>query len=285
MSGEVLLVAGRSESKVIGVSLPVAGAITLFDAHVHVYLRADVASLLSAAARHFRETATAVGATDWYGVLFLTEIAGTSWFETVAGARDGREFGAWRITGVPTDPLSLEARSETESLHIVAGRQIVTSERVEVHALGTREAIADGMELSATVHAVRAAEALAVLPWGVGKWLGERGRLVGSILASDDADLFVSDNSGRPWFWRDPLLARVRAAGRPVLRGSDPLPLHAEELRVGEFGCWFDGIDRVAADRLIARIKNSAAEDLYDYGASESSWRFLRNQILLRLKR
>jgi len=267
------------------VSPRAAGVITLFDAHVHIYLRADVAALLSAAARHFRETATGVGATDWQGVLFLTECAGTNWFETIAASQDVRQFGSWRVSGVPTDPLILEARNETESLHIVAGRQIVTSERIEVHALGTREAIADGMELHATVHMVQAAAALAVLPWGVGKWLGKRGTLVGSVLASEQADLFASDNGGRPWFWRDPLLTRMRAVGRPVLRGSDPLPLHAEELRVGEFGCWFEGVEGVAADKLIARINTAAAKDLYEYGASVSSWRFLRNQILLRLKR
>jgi len=262
----------------------VAEAITLFDAHVHVYQGADVAALLNGAAGHFRKTASAVGASDWRGVLFLTEIAGTSWFETVSGAHDGRQFDAWRITGMPTDPLSLEARSETESLYIVAGRQIVTSERVEVHALGTREAIADGMELPATVRAVQAVGALAVIPWGAGKWLGKRGRLVAAMLASADSGLFVSDNSGRPWFWHDPLLARLRAAGRPILRGSDPLPLRAEERRVGGFGCWFRGADHIPAHRLIARIRNSAAKDLYPYGPKESLWWFLRNQVLLRLK-
>ena len=284
MFREVPFVVGHSESKVVRVRPHVAEAITLFDAHVHVYEGADVEGLLNAAAGHFHKTATGVGASVWRGVLFLTEFAGTSWFETVAGAHDGRKFGAWRITGVPTDPLSLEARSETDSLHIVAGRQIVTSERIEVHALGTREAIPDGMELPATVRTVQAVGALAVLPWGAGKWLGKRGRLVAAMLASADSGLFVSDNSGRPWLWRDPLLARLRAAGRPILRGSDPLPLHAEERRVGAFGCWIEGADRVAAERLIARIRNCPAKDLYDYGAGESTWRFLRNQVLLRLK-
>ncbi len=274
----------RSESNVVSVSPCVAEAITLFDAHVHVYECADVASLLDAAAGHFRVTATAVGARDWRGVLFLTEVAGTSWFETIAGARDGRHFDAWRISGVPTDPLSLEARSETESVYIVAGRQIVTSERIEVHALATRQVIADGMELSETVRAVKATEALAVLPWGAGKWLGKRGRLIAAMLASANSELLVSDSSGRPWVWRDALLARLRAAGRPILRGSDPLPLQAEERRVGGFGCWIEGADRVAAKGLIARIRNSAARDLCGYGAGESTWRFLRNQVLLRLR-
>jgi hypothetical protein len=267
-------------------SFVASGAITLIDAHVHVYPCADVARLLSAAARNLGEAARRIGAPAWQGVLFLTEVAGTSWFETVAGSPLGRTFGKWHVAGVPQDPLSLEAHGEDDRLQIVAGRQIVTKERIEVHALGTCHVIPDGLELSVTLRDVHESGALAVLPWGVGKWSGERGRLVALAVAEDSAGLYVSDNAGRPWFWRDPLLMRMRNIGRPVLRGSDPLPLTAEELRVGQFGSWLNGPSTAAtAHVIIARIRNSRAEEWHDYGDSESAGRFLRNQILLRLKR
>lgn len=251
---------------------------------MHVYPQSDVANLLDAAARHFRASANHVGATKWCGVLFLTEIAGINWFEHVAEARDGLNYGRWHIKSVPTDPLSLKAYSSNESLQIVAGRQIVTSERIEVHALGMRNPLADGMKLSVTVNAVQTAQALPVLPWGVGKWLGKRGRLIAALLSSKGTELLVSDNSGRPWFWRDTQLARTRASGRPVLRGSDPLPLRSEERRVGEFGCWFDGIQNGSADDLITKIRGIPAKDIYGFGNNESMHRFFRNQLLLRLR-
>jgi hypothetical protein len=261
--------------------------ITLIDAHVHIYPCADAASLLSAAASNLRRAANRVGATAWHGVLFLTEVAGTSWFSTVAGSPGGRMFGEWRVTGAPQDPLSLEALRDGEKLQIVAGRQIVTRENVEVHALGTRHIIPDGLELIMTLRQVREAGALAVLPWGVGKWLGERGRLVASTVDADSAGLYVSDNAGRPWFWRDPILMRMRSIRRPVLRGSDPLPLAGEELQVGQFGSWFSGVPPAGATAgaIIERIRSSRAGELQDFGNSESAGRFLRNQLLLRVKR
>jgi hypothetical protein len=188
------------------------------------------------------------------------------------------------VSGFPHDPLMLEAQRGDCSLHIVAGRQIVTAERIEVHALAMRQTIADGQTLRATLEEVRASDALVVLPWGVGKWLGRRGRLVAEALAADLGTVWLSDNGGRPWFWRDALLARAPAAGRPVLRGSDPLPLPGEERRVGSFGCWLRGSVATAA-ALIARIRSSTPADLHPYGNSESLARFLRNQSALRLRR
>jgi hypothetical protein len=263
------------------------GPILLIDAHVHVYPQADVARLLGAAARHFRDAANRLAAPAWHGVLFLTEVAGTNWFETVAASPQGRVFGTWRVTGTTEDPLSLEARDDADRLQIIAGRQIVTKERIEVHALGTRHMIPDGLELAVTLRAVREAGALPVLPWGVGKWLGSRGRLLASTVASGSADLYLSDNGGRPWLWRNPLLMRTHKAGRPVLRGSDPLPLPGEEFRVGEFGCWLSGapVLGITAGLIMEHIVNSTAQTLHAYGAAESLPRFLRNQVLLRLKR
>jgi hypothetical protein len=79
----------------------------------------------------------------------------------------------------------------------------------------------------------------------------------------------------------------MRSMRRPVLRGSDPLPLAGEELRVGQFGSWLSDVPPTgaAAGAIIAQIRNSGAGDLHDFGASESVSRFLRNQLLLRLKR
>ncbi len=266
---------------------PLPQSITLLDAHVHVYPNADVAGLLGAAARHFGETAGRLGTSAWHGVLFLTEIAGTNWFDAVAESPGGRRFGSWQVSVLPHDPLSLVARSADDTLRIVAGRQIVTAERIEVHALATRQQFPDGMKLPITLREVRDSGAVAVLPWGVGKWLGKRGKLVESTLATGDAGLLVSDIRGRPWFWQNSLLKRTRAAGRHVLRGSDPLPLPAEELRVGEFGCWMTGAMPVEATArtIIGKIRQSVAEDLHDYGKSESAGRFFLNQFLLRLRR
>jgi hypothetical protein len=264
----------------------VSATIVLMDAHVHVYPGVDVAGLLSAAAREFRKAAERLGASRWRAVLFLTEIASVDWFESVVASGGATEIGPWTLALAPDDPLRAEARGEGATLDVVAGRQIVTAERVEVHALGTRAKIPDGMDLPATLAAVRAADALAVLPWGVGKWVGARRALVSKILRST-SDVYLSDNGGRPGFWREPLLARARLDGRPVLSGSDPLPLPAEEYRVGGFGCWLSegSADRCATRQLLARIRSSKAGEIEHYGPPETALRFIGNQVALRVRR
>ena len=219
--------------------------IVLLDAHVHVYPGVDVAGLLTAAARHFALAAQRIGAREWQGVLMLTEVAGVDWFGSVAHTEGGCEFGAWRVIRSPSETISLQASTHDMRITIVAGRQIVTAERIEVHALGiqtvgTQTELADGADLQATLNAVYQSGALAVLPWGVGKWLGVRGRLVATALQSRAAsNVYAADNGGRPAFWPERRFAL--AQNRPLLRGSDPLPLCGEEYRAGSFGSWFTG--------------------------------------------
>lgn len=260
--------------------------VVLMDAHVHVYPGVNVAGLLGAAARHFRLAAERLGAAQWQGVLFLTEIAGTSWFDAVSTTAGGQTFGPWNVMVSPHDSLRLEARCDEHAFSIVAGRQIVTSERVEVHALGTSAKIPDGMAIDATVAAVRGAAALAVLPWGVGKWLGKRRGVVEKVLSCTQ-DVLVSDNGGRPALWRESILEHAARSGRPVLLGSDPLPVPAEEYRVGGFGCWMTEIaaDTLHTPALLERIQAMKPDDLHRYGPPETLQRFFTNQLALRLRR
>ena len=73
---------------------------------------------------------------------------------------------------------------------------------------------------------MRAVEALPVLPWGFGKWLGICGPLIAEEIATArPGELFLGDNSGRPAMSPRPrLFARAEARGLAVLPGSDPLP-------------------------------------------------------------
>jgi len=260
--------------------------IILCDAHVHVYPGADVSGLLDAAAQNFKQAAARLGAREWRGVLMLTEVAGVDWFGSVAGAAGGCEVGAWRVTRSPAEPISLQANASGASMTIVAGRQIVTAERLEVHALGTCAHIADGADIHVTLDAVRQTGALVVLPWGVGKWLGTRGRLVEAVFRSQAAlNVYAADNGGRPAFWPERRFELLH--DRPLLRGSDPLPLPGEEYRVGGFGSWFAGslsADTPAAS-LRALVAKLPAGELHAYGSAETASRFFRNQLLLRWRR
>lgn len=111
---------------------------------------------------------------------------------------------------------------DSRSLLILAGRQVITSEKLEVLALATTAKLPDGLPAEEVVARLDAADAIVTLPWGVGKWIGKRGALIDRLIAAArPGRLFLGDNGGRPSFWP----VHQFKGGLPVLSGSDPLPL------------------------------------------------------------
>lgn len=200
----------------------------LVDSHVHCYPGVPFAAFFDNAARNFSAGAARRGCRPAAAWLLLTETAADDAFAALAGLA---AVGDWELR--PTaERISVVARGPLANfpIVIVAGRQIVTSEGLEVLAIGTTETFADGMDLEASIAAVQLAGALVILPWGFGKWWGQRGRILADRLAvTPPGTLFLGDNGGRPALSLQPS-AFATAARRniPVLPGSDPLPLTAE---------------------------------------------------------
>ena len=80
------------------------------------------------------------------------------------------------------EPVPSERGYTGQTLYVIAGRQIITRERLEVLALCTAKEFADGEEVETVLDKVRRAGGLPVLPWGAGKWWGTRGRIVTELL-------------------------------------------------------------------------------------------------------
>jgi hypothetical protein len=266
-----------------------ATPIVIVDSHVHIHPGADVAAMLSAAASHFARVARRAAATRWQGVLMLAEMQGVDWFGAASSRHEASAFGSWRVQRSESENLSLRAEAGDAVITLVAGRQIATQERLEVLALATRSVFADGGDLQATIAAALEARAIVVLPWAVGKWLGPRGRLIEDAFAADrETKLLAGDNSGRPIFWREPrAFATVRARGRPVLPGTDPLPLRNAESRVGSFGFWMEGElpQSAPAGALRDLLGRAHAAQVHAFGRRETPWGFVRDQIGLRLQK
>jgi hypothetical protein len=109
------------------------------------------------------------------------------------------------------------------------------------------------------------AGALAVLPWGVGKWLGERGRRVSALFADPDLEthprFFAGDIAQRCWPWPRPdAFDRAR-----VLPGSDVLPVRGAESRQAGYGF------RLDAD-LDASRPAASLRDALEAGAEPEPW-------------
>jgi hypothetical protein len=247
------------------------------DSHVHFYACYDLPVFLDGAVRNFRNARNAAEGT---GYLLLTESAGACWFRRW---RDGLNAGGgWRFEGTREDESLRAVSAAGERLILVAGRQIVARERLEVLALGRDLELPDGLPLAETLDRVRESGALSVLPWGFGKWWGRRGAVVAETLGQD-GELFLGDNAGR--HGPEPaLFRRARKLGVRVLPGSDPLPFSRHAGLAGSYGFILShavDLDR-PAETLLRRIRESGQPRAF--GRRAGLPRFLRDQVGMQLR-
>jgi hypothetical protein len=252
----------------------------LVDFHVHLYRCFSLSDLFSAAVGNFQSAAEKAGIKSFTGVLCLAESKGYDLFRQL---RDGRDIGEGWVCEATAEAQTLRLLARGREIYLIAGRQVNTKERVEVLALRTAGSISDGLSLADTLDQVVHLDALPVLPWGVGKWTGSRGKLVEKFLTDPERRLFPGDNGGRPYGWPEPeaflLAARQHTA---VLPGSDPLPIQTEQSRAGSYGAIIkESIDRHApSERLMAAVRTGS--NLQIYGQRVSPLTFLVRQLQLR---
>lgn len=240
-----------------------SGDLVAIDAHVHLHDEREAMETLEAASRNFSRHAPGAAT----AVCMLAE-------------RDGFDVFSWLRT-------KLRATAENESLWfdeshrllIVAGRQIESSEGLEVLGLALGMPLQlEGRPAHEIIAALRTHDSLPVLPWGAGKWLGSRGHLVDRLL-DDEPGLFLGDNGGRPGFWPVPRFRR----GVRVLPGSDPLPLPGASSAIGSFGCLITcdlPADRPAS--ALRRALRDPASRLLRFGRLTNPLRFAIDQTRLR---
>ncbi|MEI6970394.1 MAG: hypothetical protein WCL44_02670 [bacterium] len=261
----------------------------LVDAHVHLHPRFPTGEFLDAAAENFASAAALAGAgASFTGVICLTESAQTNRFEALA--RNGQPesdatAGGWTFRSSPDGVMLQAGCGRNRTLWIAAGRQVVSSDGLEVLALCTAAKFRDReLPLAELVGRVLDTGALAVVPWGTGKWWGRRGRIVSDLIACGPRrGLFLGDNSGRPAFLAaHPHFDQATTRGIRILPGTDPLPFDREARRVGGNGIILNGDLDLSrpCDDLKARLTSPAAM-LTPYGNRESLVRFVRNQIAM----
>ena len=265
------------------------------DAHVHIHDCHPLGPMLSRAFESLSAAARAAGgAAGARAVLLLSEAEPDDAFSKLANAaasasgQDGlATAGAWRFA--PTaEPGAVVARSGGRELSVVAGRQVACAEDLEVLTLCCAGRIPDGLAIDETLARARALGAVAVVPWGPGKWLGARGRLLSRLIdTAPPGGLFLGDESSRPLFWGEPRhFAAARRRGLAILPGTDPLPFPHEATRAGSFGFTtrmaFDP-ERPAAS-LVAHLGDGAAE-IRPFGRLERPLRFVRNQIAMQVRK
>jgi len=249
------------------------------DGHVHLHRGVDLP-------RAVRAVSARAAAGPGELVLLLAEGPRERVLPRLRGApgvvvEDTAEAGSVRVRGGP------DGNGGT-SVTIVHGRQLVSADGLEVLALGLPPAhpIGDEPDRSRPTTELLArvldTSAVGVLPWGVGKWLGGRGRIVDAIASGPLARhprFALGDIFHRTWPWPEPAAFR---AGPPILRGTDPLRIPGLEDRPGAYGSIVEG--RLDPERPWASIRDAieAGGIGGTFGRPASPFLALREQIRVR---
>jgi hypothetical protein len=261
------------------------GPSLLIDAHVHLHGCFSPGAFLEQAAGNFERAAREHGWTPWRGALLLTESAGVDAF---TGLEDGTtDTGAWTIE--PADREMLVARNGARVVLLLAGRQVISAEGLEILLLGTRAAPADGRPAEEVLAEGERLGALRVIPWGAGKWLFRRGRVLDRLLeaAHPGSGFFLGDIAGRPSVWANPRHFELASRrGISVLRGTDPLPFAGQVSRPGAFGfrlAW--RVNRPLSAESIKAVLRAPDAELTPYGRLERLAPFVRHQLAMQLRK
>lgn len=258
----------------------------LVDGHVHFHTCFDRNTFLNAAIRNLHRSLRNPQ-NPWLGILCFTEDSGSDAFADFESSTGDNNSG-WTIYKTAED-CSLIARTDGSpaTLVIVAGRQVRTSEGLEVLGLGLRGEVNDGMPLTDSIREVANRDAIPVVPWGFGKWWFSRGETVRSVLQDEPTRFFLGDNGSRTAIVaRSTLFLEGSERGAFDLPGTDPMPFDAEEGRVGSYGFQLGtpiGLTRPAAD--LKQNMKALTKQPNTFGNLQSLLRFSKLQVLMQLRK
>lgn len=264
------------------------------DSHVHIYDCFDLELFLNSAFVNFQFEAARFGRQDAFtGILLLAETSKDRWFQHLTDYADkkrgigNKTIHNWSFHHT-NENCSLYARSSNDrDLILIAGRQIVTADKLEVLALVTDKNIEDGIPIEQVIQYIRDMGAIPVIPYGFGKWSGRRGVILRDLLEKTRGHmLFLGDNSGRPNFLSRPShFKQAEAKGIRILPGTDPLTFSYEYKRVGSFGFSLNAsLSSEYPARDLKQILMDPMARFQVYGHLERPYRFFCNQLKMWLK-
>jgi hypothetical protein len=249
------------------------------DGHVHIYPFYDLHNAFTSGIQNLQQLDKQK---DPVLVWLLTERYDCDFFNSARHMKD----------------LQISKTSEKESLvinhkncqtpvYLCAGRQIVSTDNLEICALATTLTIKDrSLNTMDTIRAVHDAGGVAALNWAPGKWFLKRKKIVQNLLAElDPSMLLIGDTSLRPLGWSTPLLMKsAMRTGFKIVAGSDPLPFHGEESLVGSYGFTVTGqFDPDRPAQSIRQLLSDPSIDLKRSGHRNPVHTFARRQIKVML--
>lgn len=174
-------------------------------------------------------------------VLCLTERQGQYWFRNIVNRTQEFELlpAHWNPL-VSADGDAMRFDLADGPLIWVAGRQIITEERLELLCLTKDADIPDGIPLREGIAAIVDLGGVPVVPWSPGKWMARRGEILSRVLG-EQLGLFLGDTAIRPGkSWDRAHFDKSLLQQKPILPGSDPLPAKGEMKMFGKLSAVID---------------------------------------------
>jgi len=231
---------------------------TLLDTHLHLYPVYDLP-------RAFNQLLdrTASAGPEVSRVACMAERHDCQYFREIAEARIA--LAGFAVEQDQENEIRLVRQKDGLSLTLLPGRQVITREKIEILALAYTEMVVDGQPALDVIYQINQQDGVAVLPWSPGKWFGERGELIKTLITGlENHDFLIGDTTLRPYGWGTPRLMKQAAQlGFGIVAGSDPLPFSGEESWLGAYYTVVESQNAYAATALLKAIK---------HGDSSLSW-------------
>jgi hypothetical protein len=257
----------------------------LCDSHVHYYSCYDKESFFDEALSNFTRAAQHLNLNaEFTGCLFLTETSRDHYFQEFREKASLVSEGRWKFhKTAEKDSLLVEEEGKAKIV-VVAGRQIISREAIEVLALGCDAEFAEGLSIQDTIKEVQEKRAIPVLPWGFGKWSGKRREVLCQFLSQNPkGPLFLGDTGQRAHF-----LAVPDKLGKDlsVLRGSDSYPFDSDMNKVGSYGSLLEGkIDTNHPAESLKKLIITKKDSLKSYGKNETLINFFIKQFKMQIRK
>lgn len=171
-------------------------------------------------------------------------------------------------------------------VYVFAGRQINTSERLEVACIGHADRLNDGMTAADAIGTMIQGNALPILNWALGKWMFERGKTVTRLLNQfKPYQMVVGDTSMRPEGFADPRPLRLaNENGYCCLAGSDPLPDAQEFAYIGTYATCLNHVESMTTEGLIRTLRRQNSSP-HTVGRRNTLMTVLRRNLIYRFSK
>lgn len=231
------------------------------DTHVHLYDCFNLRDWVTHAVSNLGVSENA------QGVVIVVDRDGQDSFQRLRKEVPG--FAEWSEERGTSNCLVGTITIDGSQLFVIQGTQYVTSERLEVLALGSQRILPDGVACRETIETSIQAGALVCLPWSPGKWLGARGQIVAEMLPdlSKERVCFGDISVHSRWWPRSRLIEVARSVGFACLAGTDALNRGQDCALVGRYGVTSPSSVPLDASMILAFIRALPTKDIALWGA------------------